>query len=966
MIRQSAPSMAFAVAVLLAGSWPSGLRAEAVILEPGWMAGQVDVATDGYKVQSLSVNAYGGGYQSQKSVSQSYTGEPAPLDYSMTVQGGDWDYTVNATATARPSPDYCPAGAPYCYQAYTNIYFSPRYFPVGVGETVANDYMATGTVQFQLTVTDASDLARGNSITSWYAQGYAVKSLPAGEEGTNSRSYTRSNYTPCGIWDMPVVGNSGVRVYAYVTVYGTALRDDLTPYSYSQSYSLYTSSNDLLEVDVGTDETNRVVVVPLEIEHVAPPPPDDPQAYDLGAVRGTVDLGLVVDGVDYSDQLGFGNYPTWPYAYHYVSGWGGTPIYTNPGDYLINSVREGTYTYSARSYLWDDDRSLYLYWPYTGGDSLNDQVTIAKDQVSVKDFANVTGILTGNVQLTGALKKSDSLEYYTLYTYGACDYYVGGARERQPTCGGYSYDTVYATDADKSYRLFLPPGPWHPYYLRVRANNTGVLGYSGWSDMTLYDYNHYFNGDDGYYNFGRPTEVEPGVSTHENRNYKTGGVSMCFQTAGAGSLRSPSVYGYAYQYNQEGRQEMYVYVSGGSSPDPNTVPNPEVMVYGPEGDYSLTPRAYTEDDTYITFPARQVTLTEKVYKRRCLTSPDLTIENYVFEASTTAETGTATVTISGTAADEDGVLRIAFFLDDILMHVIDNSATAQAFFLAQTDVTSGLLPTSMDFSYDLEVPAGTHTIGVVVTDGAGEESSDEWEIVVNTAPTANADGYTTNEDVALVRSAPGLLANDTDADGDTISVASATQPSHGTLTWSADGAVSYVPNANYNGPDGFTYSITDGKGGADSATVAINVLPVNDPPAASGEDYSTPEDTALVVAAPGLLANDEDIDGDALTASLASAPAHGMVTVSADGSFTYTPSADYFGADSFTYTASDGNGGSDTATVSITVTPVNDSPVLSVEIASQPVQYSDGIAPVTISALDIDSAPAALVNIKKK
>ena len=111
-----------------------------------------------------------------------------------------------------------------------------------------------------------------------------------------------------------------------------------------------------------------------------------------------------------------------------------------------------------------------------------------------------------------------------------------------------------------------------------------------------------------------------------------------------------------------------------------------------------------------------------------------------------------------------------------------------------------------------------------------------------------------------------------------------------------------------------------------SMTVTIGT-PINVPPVAAADSYSVAEDTALAVAAPGVLANDLDPDGDPLAAMLASGPSHGTVSLSANGSFTYTPSAEYSGADSFTYRASDGAATSAATLVTIAVTPVNDAPV---------------------------------------
>ena len=148
------------------------------------------------------------------------------------------------------------------------------------------------------------------------------------------------------------------------------------------------------------------------------------------------------------------------------------------------------------------------------------------------------------------------------------------------------------------------------------------------------------------------------------------------------------------------------------------------------------------------------------------------------------------------------------------------------------------------------------------------------------------------------------------------------------MSLNSDGSFTYTPSGNYNGSDSFVYKVNDGAADSNLATVSLTITAVNDAPVATAENYTTAEDTALVVdAASGLLAHATDIDGDPLTAVLVSGPAHGSLSLNSDGSFTYTPSGNYNGSDSFVYKVNDGTADSNLATVSLTITAVNDAPV---------------------------------------
>lgn len=198
---------------------------------------------------------------------------------------------------------------------------------------------------------------------------------------------------------------------------------------------------------------------------------------------------------------------------------------------------------------------------------------------------------------------------------------------------------------------------------------------------------------------------------------------------------------------------------------------------------------------------------------------------------------------------------------------------------------------------------------------------------VNDAPVAVANSYSVDEGTTLTVNAPGLLGDDSDVEGSALSAVLVTGPANGTLTLNANGSFSYTPNANYSGPDSFTYKANDGTLDSNVVTVSLTVREVNSAPVAVANGYSVDEDGVLTIGAPGLLGNDSDPENDTLTAVLVTGVAHGTLTLNPNGSFTYTPAANYAGADSFTYKANDGTLDSNIVTVSFTVNPINDAPI---------------------------------------
>jgi Ca2+-binding RTX toxin-like protein len=238
-----------------------------------------------------------------------------------------------------------------------------------------------------------------------------------------------------------------------------------------------------------------------------------------------------------------------------------------------------------------------------------------------------------------------------------------------------------------------------------------------------------------------------------------------------------------------------------------------------------------------------------------------------------------------------------------------------------------------------QVPAGEF-VTATATHSSNPASTSEYSnaVAVNTPPETGSQSVTTGEDEAKT-----ITLSATDAEGDELNFEITDQPDHGTLgsigavtcdnvTTSCQANLTYTPNKDYHGSDSFKFLASDWTADSGEATVSITVSATNDAPVADDDSASTQEDTAVDV---DVLDGDSDPESDTLSVTDVTDPAHATATVNADGTVKYEPDANYNGPDSFTYEASDGNGGSDTATVTITVTPVNDAPTVTVAAGGQ-------------------------------
>jgi len=189
----------------------------------------------------------------------------------------------------------------------------------------------------------------------------------------------------------------------------------------------------------------------------------------------------------------------------------------------------------------------------------------------------------------------------------------------------------------------------------------------------------------------------------------------------------------------------------------------------------------------------------------------------------------------------------------------------------------------------------------------------------NEPPTANDDNYSTEEGQTLTVPTPGVLANDTDPDGDSLTAVLDTSVANGSLTFNANGSFAYTPDSGFVGTDDFLYEAVDDSGATDDAAVSLTVEPAANPPTAQPDSFRTAEGRTLTVPPPGVLANDTDPEGDSLSAELVSTPSSGLILFDDNGSFEYGPEPGFTGTDQFTYRAVDPNGNADTTSITIQV-----------------------------------------------
>ncbi|MBW4968224.1 tandem-95 repeat protein, partial [Pseudoalteromonas sp. CR1] len=259
----------------------------------------------------------------------------------------------------------------------------------------------------------------------------------------------------------------------------------------------------------------------------------------------------------------------------------------------------------------------------------------------------------------------------------------------------------------------------------------------------------------------------------------------------------------------------------------------------------------------------------------------------------------------------------------------------------------------------------------VIDNQGGEATASVFIVSTNTnsAPVANNDSYTVNEDNTLVVSAEnGVLSNDIDPNGDTFTVDDTfmVAPTHGQLLLSIDGSFSYIPDANFNGVDQFQYAAIDSLGASATATVTIIVNSQPDNPVAQNDAYQFARNSLFSVSAEsGVLANDFNIETGELNVNTSPviAPQNGTLTLNSDGSFTYQPNSDFSGVDSFSYSISNEQGLTATAQVTLSESGNNTFPEASDDQFTIAEDSSAKLFNVLANDTDADGDTITLFNV---
>lgn len=655
-----------------------------VSLDPGYIAGQVRMgnADATFNTASISTNATGGGYTASKTTYNN-------SNYQLTVQGGEWNYSFNASAsfTGTNASPGTSAGASASYNSRT--------LQVDPGQTITSDYVHTGAIRYTLTI-------NGEASSQFSASGSAQKNITTSERtytsfnASNSQAAHRSAY-----WYVPVVPNQQIATAVTVYVYCAT------------GYRYFTFSQ---TVDVDPGET---VEIPLNIDFTCPPPSGGGGGGGCTSYPHSIAGNVGISGVEPGD-------------FNYTNFFGAKYINPSPYNYTYGVCAQSyTVTPVATSYFNKPTGNAEgaFRWPYLGGNPLNNRVTLTANQTLTKDYLGEAVPLSGEIRFTGTVTNND-LYQYTASFIGEPRVYRNGAwvQNLPANYGSLSFarhktSNSYKRPTQLGYFNYLSPGDW--YTGQWTAQKLVTTPYQKQSYLNFTDYNNHY---DGYtYTFGTPIHVESGVSATKNFEYCMGSAIFRFRVVGGGLLSNPYISGSGSHKNSGNKTDMSMSVTGQANVSLTSAP--EVEIFGPTGNYTLsTVRVYAQDGSLITFPAINVSLACNTTKIFDIPGPTLTVASPQGELITNAQS----VPVAGRA-----------FSGSTIESVTVNGQAAPL-----TPITGGST-NEVAFSRELPLADGKNTVNVVATDVSGAQAADQIIVSVDrwlpTAAITGGDRYPDTE-----------------------------------------------------------------------------------------------------------------------------------------------------------------------------------------------------------------------------
>ena len=346
----------------------------------------------------------------------------------------------------------------------------------------------------------------------------------------------------------------------------------------------------------------------------------------------------------------------------------------------------------------------------------------------------------------------------------------------------------------------------------------------------------------------------------------------------------------------------------------------DTIIFG-EGISKTNTKFYSNNDDIF------IKIIDSTDSIRILNKTANVIENYVFadgssyiydEVLGLLEINTSPIaTLTSATLEEDSSVIL-----DVLANAtdVDGDTLAIGSF---TQGTNGSITLNSENNELIYTPIsnynGIDSFTYTISDGNGGTITKTVDLTINAIndiPVATIISGAVDEDNSLILD---VLAGASDVDGNTLSISEFTQGTNGIITLNENNELIYTPNANYNGTDTFTYTLSDGNGGTVTKTVDLTINAINDIPVATIISGAVDEDNSLIL---DVLAGASDVEGDTLTISEFTQGANGAVTVNENDDLIYTPNTHYSGSDSFTYTISDGNGGTVIETINMTINPL--------------------------------------------